>query len=203
MYIKYINMSEKTCHCRIELHGWDSDASAWYGPDELAFRPDGCRHLVRRLLELPGSWHGMLRSKVPGEPRLALRASFHDLADAGLGTIDLDGSPGGPLQIVLVVPASRRTRIRPELAFEFASFLRFLDGPEATGTELAIHDHIQRVLEQAAGAATLVFSIETRGILPEVRVHLSQQAEKLIMAMIACMAKKDGSGAIADQVLAA
>lgn len=196
-------MSEKTSHYRIELHGWDSDALAWYGPDELAFRPDGCRYLVRRLLELPGSWHGMLRSQVPGEPPLAFRASFHDLADAGLGTIDLDGSPGGPLHIVLVVPARRRTRIRPELAFEFASFLRFLDGPEATGTELAIHDHIQRVLEQAAGAATLVFSIETRSVLPEVRVHLSQQAEKLIMAMIACMAQKDGLGLIADQVLAA
>lgn len=188
---------------RIDLHGWDADAFAWYGPDELAFRPGSCRYLVRKLLELPGSWHGILRSKVAGEPPLAFRASFHDLVDAGLGTIDLDGSPGGPLQIVLVVPAARRTRVRPELAFEFASFLRFLEGPEAKGTELAIHDHIQRVLEQAAGAATLVFSIETRGILPEVRVHLSQQAEKLIMAMIACMAKKDGSGAIADQVLAA
>jgi len=188
---------------RIDLHGWDADAFAWYGPDELAFRPGGCRYLVRKLLELPGSWHGILRSQVAGEPPLAFRASFHDLVDAGLGTIDLDGSPGGPLQIVLVVPAARRTRVRAELAFEFASFLRFLEGPEATGTELAIHDHIQRVLEQACGAATLVFSIETRSVPPEVRVHLSQQAEKLITAMIACMGQRDDLGVIAARVMAA
>lgn len=145
----------------------------------------------------------MLRSKVPGEPSFAFRASFHDLADAGLGTIDLDGSPGGPLQIILVVPVARRMRSRPELAFEFASFLRFLDGPEPSGAELAIHDHIERVLEQARGAATLVFSIETRSVVPEVRMHLSQQAEKLITAMIACMAQKDDSRAAADHELAA
>src|SRR6266567_4983432 len=150
-------MSETAFRRGIELHGGDPEAFGWHGPDELAFRPAGCRGLIRKLLDLPGSWHGMLRAKVAGEPSLSFRASFHNLADAGLGTIDLDGSPGGPMQIILVVPFPGRTRIRPELAFEFASFVRFLEGPETTGTELAIHDYIQRVLEQATGAATLVF----------------------------------------------
>ena len=196
-------MSENHSGCRIELHGWDSGAFAWYGPDEMAFRPSGCRYLVRKLLELPGSWHGVLRSRVAGEAPLAFRASFHDLVDAGLGTIEMDGSPGGPLQIVLVVPAARRTRVRPELAFEFASFLRFLEGPETIGTELAIHDYVQRVLDQTAGSATLVFSVETRSIPAEVRLHLSQEAEKLITAMVACMARKDDPGLVESRVMAA
>jgi len=195
-------MSENV-RCPIEMYGWDPDAFAWYGPHELAFRPADCRHTIRKLLEAPGSWHGLLRSSVPGEPSFTFRASFHDLADAGLGTIDLDGSPGGPLQIILVIPAARRTRVRPELAFEFTSFLRFLDGPEAAGAELPIHDHIQRVMELPPDPATLVFSIETRSVVPEVRLPLSQQAEKLITAMIACMAPGDDSGAVARHDMAA
>ncbi len=165
-------MSETAFRRRIELHGWDPEAFGWHGPDELAFRPAGCRGLIRKLLDLPGSWHGMLRAKVAGEPSLSFRASFHNLADAGLGTIDLDGSPGGPMQIILVVPFPGPTRLRPELAFEFASFVRFLEGPETTGTEL-------------------------------VRVHLSQQAEKLTMAMVACMTRLERGALAAERERAA
>jgi len=196
-------MYDKTARCQMEVYGWDSDAFAWFGPTQLSFRPAACRHMIRQLVEAAGSWHGLLRSRVPGEPSFDFRASFHDLGDAGLGTIDLDGSPGGPLEVLLVIPAARRARLRPELAFEFASFLRFLDGPETAGAELPIHDHVQRVLELPAGPATLVFSIETRSVLPEVRLHLSQQAEKLITAIAASMAPNDDSDAFADHDMAA
>lgn len=196
-------MSEMLPQCRIELHGWDADTSAWFGPDDIEFRPSTCRRLCRKLQETPGSWHGVLRSRVPGESPWAFRASFHDLTDAGLGTLDLDGSPGGPQQIVLVVPACCRARVRPELAFEFASYLRFLEGPESKGTELAIHDRIQSALDRSDARATLVFSIETRPIEPEVRVHLAQQAEKLITAMAAALSRNEPQEAIEDADLAA
>src|ERR1051326_1446928 len=142
-------MSEIVSRSPIELHSWDADALAWCEPHELAYRPAICRHLVRKLRETHGSWHGALRSNVPGEASWRFRASCYDLRDAALATIDLEGSPGGPLEIVLVLPAARRHHARPELAFEFSAFVRFLEGPTASGSELAIHDHLERVLQQA------------------------------------------------------
>jgi hypothetical protein len=186
-------MSECATQTRIELHGWDASARAWHGPDELPLTLDGCRRILQNLRELPGSWYGRLRSRIPGEAPMSFTASIHDLGDAGLGVLDLEGSPGGPLQVLLVVPASRRARLRPELAFEFVSFLRFLEGAENLGTELAIHDYVQHVLEEPGPPATLIFSIETRVTLPEERLLLSQQAGKVAMSMIAWLPEKDGA----------
>jgi len=177
---------------RIELHGWDSSARAWHGPDELTFALDGCGPILRKLRELPGSWHGRLPAKQPGEPLVSVCAAIYDLGDAGLATIDIEGSPGGPLEVLLVIPAHRRSAIRPEMAFEFVSFLRFLEGRDSLGTEVAVHDYIERVLADGAQPATLVFSIETRPVLPEVRLLISQQAERLAMSMIECLAGRDG-----------
>jgi hypothetical protein len=56
---------------------------------------------------------------------------------------------------------------------------------------MAIHDYIQRVLEEAEPPSTMVFSVETRLVVPESRMLISQQAERLAMAMIAWMAEKD------------
>jgi hypothetical protein len=91
-----------------------------------------------------------------------------------------------------VVPVERRPRIRPELAFEFVSFLRFLEGAQSLGTEMAIHDHIQHALAGPAPPATLVFSIETRTVAPDTHLLIAQQTEKLAMSMIQWMAEKDG-----------
>jgi hypothetical protein len=43
---------------------------------------------------------------MPGQLSLNLCASIHDLGDAGLAIIDLEGSPGGPLEVTLVVPGA-------------------------------------------------------------------------------------------------
>jgi hypothetical protein len=176
---------------RIELHGWDSLAGAWYGPTELTFTLRGCERVLSQLREMPGSWYGKLRMKAPGEPPLGFQVSVHDLWDAGLALLDIEGSPGGPLEVVLAVPAQRRGRIRPDMAFEFVAFLSFLRGLEKPGSEMAIHDYIQRVLEEAEPPSTMVFSVETRLVVPESRMLISQQAERLAMAMIAWMAEKD------------
>ena len=175
---------------RVELHGCDSLSSAWHGPTELTFTLRGCGRILSQLRELPGSWYGKLRTEAPEEPPLAFHVSIHDLCDAGLALLDFEGSPGGPLEVVLVVPAQRRARIRPDMAFEYVAFLGFLRGLEKPGSEMAIHDYIQRVLEEADATSTLVFSIETRFMVPESRMLISQQAERLAMSMIAWMAEK-------------
>ena len=179
----------------IELHGWDAATQSWHGPDELAYLMAPGRAILNQLRKLPGSWYGRLRSGRRHELTLCLCASIHDLGDAALAVIDMEGSPGGPLQIVLVVPAQRLARVRPDLAFEFVCFVRFLEGPETAGAELAIHDHIQNVLERAAEPRTLVFSIEGRHVLPEYHIVLSEQAERVTMSMIAWTAEKDAGRA--------
>jgi hypothetical protein len=182
----------------VELHGWDSRAGAWYGPNELTFTLRGCRHILSQLRELPGSWYGKLRTETPEEPQLGFHASIHDLGDAGLALLDIEGSPGGPLEVILAIPARRRAKIRPEMAFEFVAFLGFLKGLESPGSEMAVHDYIQRVLGEAAKPSTLVFSIETRFVVPESRMSICEQAERLAMSMIAWMSEKDARPALTD-----
>jgi hypothetical protein len=157
----------------------------------LTYTLAGCRHILSKLRELPGSWYGRLRARDWGGLRLGFCASIHDLGDAGLAIIDMEGSPGGPLEIILVVPAGRRAKLRPDLAFEFVSFLRFLEGPESLGSEMAIHDYVERTLHEAGEPATLVFSIQTRFVLAEAQIPIAEQAEKLAMAITAWLAEKD------------
>jgi hypothetical protein len=73
--------------------------------------------ILRKLRPLATSWHGRLHAQMPGRLSLNFCASIHDLGDAGLAIIDLEGSPGGPLEVTLVVPTHRRARIRKDFAF--------------------------------------------------------------------------------------
>jgi len=177
----------------IELHGWDSRDQVWHGPDELAYALTGSREILRKLRPLASSWYGKLHAQMPGQLSLNFCASIHDLGDAGLAIIDLEGSPGGPLEVTLVVPAHRRARVRKDFAFEFAAFLRFLEGPESSGSELPIHDYIHRVLSEADAATTLVFSIETRFLEREVQILIAEQVERLAISMIAWLTEKDAT----------
>lgn len=175
----------------VALHGWDSRGQVWHGPDELAYRLGGSRGILRQLRPLANSWHGRLHARMPGQLSVDFWASIHDLGDAGLAVIDLEGSPGGPLEVILVVPAHRRACVRKDFAFEFAAFLRFLEGPESSGSELAIHDYIHRVLHETAAATTLVFSIETCFLEREVQILIAEQVERLAIGMIAWITEKD------------
>ena len=178
----------------IEWHGWDSTSSAWYGPDELSHSLAGCRSILARLRRFSGSWYGRLGAQAPDGLPLSLFASVHDLGDTGLAALDLEGVAGGPLEVVLVAPPVRRPKLRAELAFEFASYLRFLEGAQSSGRELALYEYIERVLTEPAGPNTLVFSIETRPMDPDVQFLISEQAERLVMSMVAWMAEKDAPG---------
>ena len=92
----------------IEWHGWDSTSGAWHGPDELDFSLAGCRGILGRLRQFSSSWTGRLGVPAAGRMPLSLWASVRDLGDAGLAVLDADGSPGGPLEVVLVAPVQRR-----------------------------------------------------------------------------------------------
>lgn len=178
---------------RVALHGWDWRGQAWHGPDELGDASSGVREVLCKLRPLASSWHGKLHGRMPGQPLLTFCASVYDLGDAGLAMLDLEGSPGGPLEITLAVPAHRRTRVRKDFAFEFAAFLRFLEGPESSGAEMAIHDYVHRVLSETDPATSLVFSIETRFVERDVQILIAEQVERLAISMLAWMAEKDGS----------
>jgi len=179
------------CLQGIDLHGWDALSQSWHGPDELSYSLEGQRRILRALRKMPGSWYGKLREQLPGAVPLTFSASIYDLGDAGLLSIDLDGSPGGPLELVLVIPAHRRSKIRSEFAFEFASFMRFLEGPESAGSEMAIHDYIERTLRETDPSRSLIFSIEARFEEPEIRLLIAPQVEAAAMSMIAWMKEKD------------
>jgi hypothetical protein len=84
-------------------------------------------------------------------------------------------------------------KLRPEFAFEFLAFLRFLEGAENLGSELIIHDQIEGVLREADESRTRVFSIETRFVDPELHSILSGHLGKLIMSMVAWMLEKDSA----------
>jgi hypothetical protein len=178
---------------RVALHGWDSRGQVWHGPDELAYALNGSKEILRKLRTSAGSWHGRLHAQMAGQLALDFCASIYDLGDAGVASIDLESAPGGPLEVTLVVPAHRRARVRKDFAFEFAAFLRFLEGPESSGSELAIHDYIHRVLSETGSATTLVFSIETRFLESEVQILIAEQVERLAISMIAWMTEKDAS----------
>lgn len=164
---------------------------SWHGPDELEFSRAGCQGLIAKLRALSGSWYGRLHGQTPDGVPLAFWATTRDLDDAGLATLDLEGSRGGPLLSMLIVPVERRPLVRADLAFEFVSYLRFLEGRESVGSELALHDYVEHMLATADRDRTLVFSVESRFVVDETRIPLCEQADRLAASLIACMAERD------------
>jgi hypothetical protein len=175
---------------QIELYSWDSRARAWSGPDQIVYSLKGSRRILDRLREGNGSWRGELRPQSAGLAALPLWAQVRDLGDVCLGTLDLQGNPGGLIEAVLVVPAERRPRLRAELAFEFTAFLRFLEGPVSLGSELAFHDGLERLLREAPSGATIVLSVETRFTEPDEHLLIALACERLSMSMVAWAGEK-------------
>jgi hypothetical protein len=91
-------------------------------------------------------------------------ALVNDLTDCAIASIYCDESKVGPAEVVAVVPACRRDRLRAEFAFEFLAFARFL-GLVTGGAELEVHDAVAAAVAESAASTTLVFSISS-GLLP-------------------------------------
>jgi len=174
----------------VHLYGWDCETQAWHGPNELEYTLQGSRRILQKLRNTPGSWYGKLSCSVPDEPPLSFHTIIHDLGDAGLAVIDLEDSPSGPLEVLAVIPHQRLSKVRPDFAFEFLAYLRFLGGHASLGAELTIHDHIQSTLESDRDSS-LIFSINIGLIVPEIGIVLSKHIERLSMSMLQWLTEKD------------
>lgn len=150
---------------RFQWYAWDAHSSNWSGPDTVQLPRNAARHLTRELRDAPGrSWFGPLICKVEGEPEHRMFALMHDLKDCAVGLLYCEESKAGPLEIAIIIPASRRRHLRPDFGFEALAFTTFL-GVVPPGTELDIQDGITSAIDSADGSESLVFSIST-GLWP-------------------------------------
>ena len=148
----------------IALYGWDSRNEIWHGPTELG----SCDVTDKRLLQAlrtaanhaSNSWFGAVNCCTAGEPMSRFFAVINDLSDSVIVSIYCNESKAGPAEILAVVPANRRSRLREEFAFEFLAFARFL-GTLSAGAELQVHDAIASVLADQHNSRNLVFSISS------------------------------------------
>jgi len=167
----------------IYLYGWDSRSETWHGPNELGDCTCVDKRLLRSLRTVAGSsWFGPICCGAPGEMPARFFALAHDLSDCGVAAIYCDESKAGPAEILAVLPASRRARLRDEFAFEFLAFARFLASMGA-GAELQVHDAIAAALAEANRSETMVFSISS-GLWPsDLDPVLSCCVEKLAVTL--------------------
>ena len=179
----------------VHLHGWDAQAESWNGPIPLT----PCKHGDRgtaKIRAARGTFQGKVRCSLPGLPCLEFYTSVYDLRDAGLAIVHLDGSHGGPVGIVVVVPRDRRRLLRDDFAFELMTLVSFLGSPIITGCELQINDYIEEVL-RTEPSASQVFAVETAELDSDISIVLSAHFENLAAAMLDWMAKRQPQDEIA------
>jgi hypothetical protein len=148
----------------IHLFGWDARSRTWHGPNEFseASMPD--KRFLRALQSATGSsWYGPVSCCAPGDMPARFFALVHDLSDCAVALLYCDESKAGPAEVVAVIPASRRARLREEFAFEFLAFARFLRTVDAEA-EFQVHQAITSAIAEG-DSNTLVFSISS-GIWP-------------------------------------
>jgi hypothetical protein len=123
------------------------------------------RRLLRALEAAPGkSWYGPVNCRTAGGPATRFFALVHDLADCAIASIYCDESKAGPVEILAVIPADRRSHLRDEFAFEFLAYARFL-GSLSAGVELQVHDAVASAIADQRDGKTLVFSMSS-GLWP-------------------------------------
>jgi hypothetical protein len=124
-----------------------------------------------------------LTCKAPGEPAHRVFALIHDVGDCAVALLYCEESKAGPLEILIVIPADRKAKLRTDFGFEalaFAAFLRAIP----RGAELEIQDGIAAAIEAAGGAESLVFSIGT-GLWPrDYDLALSRCTENIAAAVM-------------------
>jgi hypothetical protein len=95
----------------------------------------------------------------------------------------------GPVEIVAAIPPVLHARLRPDFAFEFVAFARFL-GALDEGGALTVHDLMAAAIREAQLSEALVFSIST-GLWPSDQDHvLSCCVEKTALSMLEWVAEQ-------------
>lgn len=186
--------------CNVLLHGWDAQAESWNGPIPLVAGRRAARLILARLTAARGVFQGKLTCSVQGLPCIEFPTAVYDLRDTGLAIVHLDGSRGGPVGIVAVIPRSRRRLLRNDFAFELMTLISFLGSQINSGCELAIHDYIDEAL-RTERSATQVFAVETAELSSDTGIVLSAHFEQLAAAMLDWMAFRESQddGALEDE----
>ena len=175
---------------RIQLYGWDSRTESWNGPTGLSFSLRASRRLVQALRAAPGrSWYGPVNCNVPGEAPTRFFSLIHALCDCAVAMIYCNDSRTGPVEIVAVVPPELRARMRPDFAFEFVAFARFLGALSEEGA-LTVHDLIVAAILESPSSEALVFCISTGLWTSDLDHVLSCCVEKIALSMLEWVAER-------------
>ena len=130
-----------------QLYGWDARSTTWHGPNEFGGN-EPSTPMLEALRQAHGhSWYGVVPCRSKREPGARLFTVVHEAADSATAMIYCNESKAGPAEIVAVLPASRRARLREDYAFEFLSFARFLGAVEAE-CELRVHEAITAAIAE-------------------------------------------------------
>jgi hypothetical protein len=168
----------------IQWYGWDSRSRTWHGPSQLNLAATRSQRLEDALLHAPGaSWFGPVSCSAPGESATRFFVVAHDLTDCAVAMIYCEESKAGPAEIVAVIPSERRSRLRPEFAFEFLAFAGFL-GSLGGGAELEVSEGITAALAEAPAPDSLVFSLSTGLWASDMDHVLSRCVEQTAMALL-------------------
>ena len=89
----------------------------------------------------------------------------------------------GPVEIVAVVPPELRARLRPDFAFEFVAFARFLGALSEEGA-LTVHDLIAAAIRESPSFEALVFCVSTGLWTSDLDHVLSCCVEKIALSML-------------------
>ena len=172
------------------LYGWDSRTGTWSGPTGLGPAGRDSMRLLNSLTAMPvKSWFGPLRLAQPGEPPARFFVIAHDRADCAMAMVYCGDSKTGPAEVLAVVPAALRPRLRPEFAFEFLAFASFLGAVDESAA-IVLQDLITAAIEESPPADSLVFSLSS-GLWPSDRDPvLSQCVETVAVSLLAWLAPR-------------
>ena len=174
----------------VQLYGWDARSSTWHGPNEFSAGETPSVSMLEGLREALGqSWYGLVQCPSRRGPAAKFFTLVHEGADCATAMIYCNESKTGPVEIVAVLPAGRREQLRPDFAFEFLSFARFL-GAISAESELPLHEAITAAIGETDDSHSLVLSLGS-GLWPVDDDHvLSECVEKVAVTLLAWMAER-------------
>jgi hypothetical protein len=174
----------------VQLYGWDARSSTWYGPDEFTGANEPSNSMLESLRQAHAqSWYGVVPCRSKREPAARFFTLVHEAADCATALLYCNESKAGPAEIVAVLPAHRRAALRPDFAFEFLSFARFL-GSISAESELKLHEAITAAIAESNEAESLVFSLGS-GLWPSDHDHvLSECVEKVAVTLLAWLEER-------------
>ena len=146
--------------------------------------------MLNNLRATPGrSWFGQLKCSSHGEPETRFFVVINGLEDCAVAMVYCGDSKVGPAEVLAVVPAEFRSRLRPEFAFEFLAYASFL-GAIGESAAITVQDRITAAIAESPATDALVFSLCT-GLWPSDRdPALSRCIETIATSLLPWLAER-------------